>query len=423
MDGRFPTEDDYDLVSDQVGADSIRISKYSNSTLWDRRGWDPSAGVVVVVGVRVDGPMNYTVALTKPATEPTSPLLTMERVFAGQAQKRVNLTAEQSSGYSQIYQFYNWYHRNFEITFNFLEGERNATIMYQKAGQMYENNNIYTGVPLTVNNSFNAWNVSQGRYRIIEVNGSNCYSCWYFIRIDINDTVATRYEFSIAQAVDSSGQYVNIDPGRQSTITVRGLSFQKRKFVLDSMDNWVLQAIVATGDVEVYIGLNPDTVDKGGHIWAGSTSTGRDIRIAVKTTDVNFHLATYYYIYIVSTSSTDSRIKLTLSQERTVDFIGNNHDYTYTLKHPIFHDWTMMQKFFFDTVEEQVKFHVFRVPPPSSTTEHHKVTITIDPLTPSFYPKLYLNKIQSSAEISNLGTLKYPNLVSHDLVFGENPFY
>lgn len=100
MDGRFPTADDYDLVSDQVGADSIRISKYSNSTLWDRRGWDPSAGVVVVVGVRVDGPMNYTVALTKPAAEPTSPLLTMERVFAGQSQKRVNLTAEQSAGYS-----------------------------------------------------------------------------------------------------------------------------------------------------------------------------------------------------------------------------------------------------------------------------------------------------------------------------------
>jgi hypothetical protein len=105
---------------------------------------------------------------------------------------------------------------------------------------MYENNNIYTGVPLTVNNSFNAFNVSQGKYRIIEVNGSNCYSCWYFIRIDIKDTVATRYEFSIAQAVDSSGQYVDFDVGRQSTITVRGLSFQKRKFVLDSMDNWVL---------------------------------------------------------------------------------------------------------------------------------------------------------------------------------------
>lgn len=180
---------------------------------------------------------------------------------------------------------------------------------------------------------------------------------------------------------------------------------------------------MATGDVEVYVGSNPDTVDKGGHIWASSTSTGRDIRIAVKTTDVNFHLATYYYIYIVSTSSTDSRIKLTLTQERTVDFVGNNHDYTYTLTRPLFQDWTVRQKFFFKTVEEQVKFHVFRVPPPTSATAHHKVAITIDPLTPNFYPKIYLNKIQSTTELTNLGTLKYPNLVDHDLAFGENPFY
>lgn len=214
MDGRFPTEDDFDLVSNQAGADSVRIEKYDNSTIWNRRGWDPRAGVVVVVGVRVATPMNYTVALTKPPTDASNPLLTMERVFAGQAQKRVNLSAEESVGYSKIYQFYNWYHRNFEITFSFLEGDKNATVMYQKAGQTYTNNNIYTGVPLTVNNSHTAFNVSQGRYRIIEVNGSNCYSCWYFIRIDINDTVPTRYEFSIAERVDSSGQFVKIDVER-----------------------------------------------------------------------------------------------------------------------------------------------------------------------------------------------------------------
>lgn len=94
MDGRFPTEDDFDLASAQAGGDSIRIEKYDNSTIWRRRGWDPRAGVIVVVGVRVDRPMNYTVVLTKPPTESTSPLLTMERVFPSEAQKRVNLSAE-----------------------------------------------------------------------------------------------------------------------------------------------------------------------------------------------------------------------------------------------------------------------------------------------------------------------------------------
>ena len=85
MDGRFPTEDDYDMVSNQAGGDSLRIEKYGNSSLWARKGWDPSAGVLVVVGVRVSTPMNYTVALTRPPTDSSNALLTMERVYPSEA--------------------------------------------------------------------------------------------------------------------------------------------------------------------------------------------------------------------------------------------------------------------------------------------------------------------------------------------------
>ena len=66
MDGRFPTETDYDYRSNQAGADSIRIENYENSTIWKQRGWNVSAGVVVVVGVKVNKPMNYTLVLTTP---------------------------------------------------------------------------------------------------------------------------------------------------------------------------------------------------------------------------------------------------------------------------------------------------------------------------------------------------------------------
>jgi hypothetical protein len=189
------------------------------------------------------------------------------------------------------------------------------------------------------------------------------------------------------------------------------------------MANWVLSAIVATGDVEVYVGLDPDTVDKGGHLWSGSTVTGRDIRIAVKQTDANFHLAAYYYVHIKSTSSTDAVIKLSLTQERRVEFVGNNHDYTYSLKHPIFEGWTMQQKFRYLTVQEQVKFHVFRVPPGADDTSYHKVQIRLQQITPNFYPKIYLNKIELDNEPTNMDALNYPDLIKYDLVFGENPFY
>jgi|APSaa5957512535_1039671.scaffolds.fasta_scaffold99150_2 hypothetical protein len=51
MDGRYPTTTDYDMRSIMMGADSIRIS--SSLPLWSERGWDPAAGVVVVVGVMI----------------------------------------------------------------------------------------------------------------------------------------------------------------------------------------------------------------------------------------------------------------------------------------------------------------------------------------------------------------------------------
>jgi len=319
--------------------------------------------------------MNYSLVLTKPPQQANNPYLAMKRLLVGAAAERIELSAEESVNYTKIYQFYNWLHRDFRITFAYIQGEFNATLMYQKSGQLDYDNNIYSGVPIGVNNSHNAFNVSQGKSRLITVNGSSCYSCWYFIRIDINNTGPTRYEFNFADIVDSSGAFFDMVPNTPLQLTVRGNFWQRTKFVLDSMDNWVLRTVVATGDLEVFIGLNPDTVDKGGHIWSASTAAGRDVRIRVKTTDKDFHFGTYYYVYLSSTSSQDSQIQIELIQQRTVEYIGNNFDYTYSLKHPIFLEWTMKQKFQYRTNKEEVKFHVFRVPPPETNPGYHNVVI------------------------------------------------
>jgi hypothetical protein len=50
MDGRRPTETDYDFKSTLSGADSVTIA--SNDTFWQNNGWNTSAGVTVVVGVK-----------------------------------------------------------------------------------------------------------------------------------------------------------------------------------------------------------------------------------------------------------------------------------------------------------------------------------------------------------------------------------
>ena len=53
MDGRYPTQDDYDFKSTNFGADSIFLS--SDNPMFQHTNpdsWDPSVGMVVVVGVQ-----------------------------------------------------------------------------------------------------------------------------------------------------------------------------------------------------------------------------------------------------------------------------------------------------------------------------------------------------------------------------------
>jgi len=73
--------------------------------------------------VKVDQTMNYSLVLTKPPQAATNPYLTMKRMFVAAGADEVELTAEESQSYTKIYQFYNWLHRDFEITFSYFEGD------------------------------------------------------------------------------------------------------------------------------------------------------------------------------------------------------------------------------------------------------------------------------------------------------------
>jgi len=53
----------------------------------------------------------------------------------------------------------------------------------------------------------------------------------------------------------------------------------------------------------------------------------------------------------------------------------------------------MAQKFTFMTDKEQVKYHVFQVPPGTDTTPaYHQVTLVLTSLTPALYPMVYVKK-------------------------------
>ena len=67
------------------------------------------------------------------------------------------------------------------------------------------------------------------------------------------------------------------------------------------MDNFVLEAILASGEVDMYVGLDSKTVGPNNYLW-NVKSVGGIASLQIKTTDANFHLATYYYVYMAANS-------------------------------------------------------------------------------------------------------------------------
>lgn len=94
---------------------------------------------------------------------------------------------------------------------------------------------------------------------------------------------------------------------------IKGNLDAKRKFILDSMDNWSLTATVSTGDVTVYIGMDPRKLEAlangdnpDNYIWKTQVSDANSGTINVKQTDANFILGSYYFIYMKSSSNANS---------------------------------------------------------------------------------------------------------------------
>lgn len=52
---------------------------------------------------------------------------------------------------------------------------------------------------------------------------------------------------------------------------------------------------------------------------------------------------------------------------------------------------------------------------------YFKAYLTIEALTPHFYPQVYINKVGSEEEPEDLSTLSYPSINEFEMAFGENP--
>jgi hypothetical protein len=62
----------------------------------------------------------------------------------------------------------------------------------------------------------------------------------------------------------------------------------------------------------MYVGLDPETLP-GDYLWSAKTE-GSLATLSIKTTDKNFHVGTYYYIYLAAGADNDALLNLHLKQ-------------------------------------------------------------------------------------------------------------
>ena len=211
MDGRSPTELDHDFASTMTGADTIRIS--SADRVWAERGWEAAAGVVVVVGVRFAEAGGYTLVVTAPATaaDRIESMTVGERVedsldeLDPSSRNADEWTVDEDGtrvrSYARVFQFYNWEHQDLQLALNMLRGH--GRLMYSRTGQREHSQNIYTAVPVSVDNSLEWREVDQGETRTISVTASECYGCWYFVRVEVPSLSKSSYRLTVSRTAQS----------------------------------------------------------------------------------------------------------------------------------------------------------------------------------------------------------------------------
>ena len=282
MDGRSPTDRDHDFASTMTGADTIRIS--SADRVWTERGWEAAAGVVVVVGVRFPDAGGYTLLVTAPATaapevqaitvgervEDSMDELTPSTSNADEWTELRNGTKIRS--YSRVFQLYNWEHQDLQLALNMPRGQ--GRLMYHRTGQRDPSQNIYTAVPVNVNNSLEWVEVQQGETQTISVTASDCYGCWYFLRVEVPGLVKSSYRLTVSQTASSSGSFVHIAANDDPVDfpVVAGERDGQAKFMPDSMAN-VLLEVSGTGAVSVYVGLDAETVGEDDYLWSARSAS------------------------------------------------------------------------------------------------------------------------------------------------------
>jgi hypothetical protein len=140
----------------------------------------------------------------------------------------------------------------------------------------------------------------------------------YYIMITTNLTNATtQYRISVNYVPDVGEEVAILNTNQNYTVTLPATgTVTQRKFILDSKDNFFINAIVTTGLANIYVGLYPNNAQSK-FSWSASASAGKTAKIAVKQTDSSFYIGAFYYITLQAANGRTS-VNLYIQQRKNV---------------------------------------------------------------------------------------------------------
>lgn len=217
-DGRYPSEVDWDAASTKDGAGAVAIS--SRDSIWAEKGWDITAGVVVVVGIHETRPTDYNVVMTKkPAAD--TPLGSIKQLQISQQYSSESFPAIDADEreYSEYFMYYNWFHRDFQISLSMPRGD--GVLSVGKTGQLDTSNNLFSAMPYNEANSLTVAEVSSGQSKSIMISGDACYSCWYLIRVDLTSPTSTSFRLQATQQTNNDQAWGEIQISNSAEFFIR----------------------------------------------------------------------------------------------------------------------------------------------------------------------------------------------------------
>ena len=153
MDGRYPTEADYDFKSTNYGADSVLLSsedpmfQHSNAA-----SWDPSVGMVVVVGVKSlqDTSADFSLVMNGPLPVYYE-ISQIETSISQSVLVEANAERSADAPYIKVFKWYNWGHENFDVEVKAIKGQ--ADFYLNLISETSYQDNAYSAIGLNANNS------------------------------------------------------------------------------------------------------------------------------------------------------------------------------------------------------------------------------------------------------------------------------